>query len=437
MPDIREPASPLSGIRRLIGEYPKLALPTGVFVALLGLATVLKTLIDGFTWAHTHWGYPGVAYVLGAAIALLLITIPLMNFLISPRPEIQYFPKPYLSRSPTIKWDYEEPADKRVSYRVVVKNLDSGRVDILKTPYRMRHASLRGLCGNLSITVCAVADGKVIRRSRQKQVEVYSDALHRIQLTGRLSVAVHADPGEEVSCYYRDDDWQGFDIDFVRLIAADLQEELALDKPVEVDFLFYPWPAVIASPNDYEVDLAIASIGITDDRIKQYKIMFSEYYTKSKVGLVGRDRSFDGDTDTPVDLDRLKGKTVAVHNATTAEKFVEKVKQDDRYRDAIEFRVAYDNDELRELLKNGTVDAAIYDWERAFSLLDYGMFVQQLSYDIPHEEDRYGIAFAKISTRLLEKVNAIIERRRDQLEGMLAGRVAAQYRKIAHEKQVG
>jgi hypothetical protein len=31
----------------LISEYPKLALPVGVVLALFGLATVFKTLIDG------------------------------------------------------------------------------------------------------------------------------------------------------------------------------------------------------------------------------------------------------------------------------------------------------------------------------------------------------------------------------------------------------
>lgn len=436
MTDIRETTSPLQGITRLISEYPKLALPAGVLIALLGLATVLKTLIDGFNWAYNQWGYPGVAYVVGAAILLSLIIIPIIDFLISPRPEIQYFPNPYLSRSPTIKWDYKEPTDKRVSYKVIVENLDTGKVDILQTPYRMRHAPLRGLHGKLSITVCAIADDKIIRRSREMQVELYSDALQRIQLTGRMRVAVHADPGEEVSCYYRDDDWQGFDIDFVHLIAEDLQQELRLGKPIEVDFLFYPWPEVIGSPNDYEVDFAIASIGITEDRIKDYKIMFSDYYAESKVGLAGRDASFEVDTGVPITLDKLKGKTVAVHNATTAEKFVDKVRQDPRYRDAIEFRVAYNNDELRELLKNGTVDAAIYDWERAFSLLDYGMFVQQVEYDIPHQKDRYGLAFAKVNTRLRDKLNVIIGKRRDGLSRMLTDRVDAQYQKIAQEKDL-
>ena len=46
--------SSLPDIKGLISEYPNLALPIGVFISLLGLATIIKTLVDGFTWAYAE-----------------------------------------------------------------------------------------------------------------------------------------------------------------------------------------------------------------------------------------------------------------------------------------------------------------------------------------------------------------------------------------------
>ena len=50
-------------IIRLIAEYPRLSLPAGVLLAIFWLASVFKTLIDGFEWAYKQWGFYGVLVV--------------------------------------------------------------------------------------------------------------------------------------------------------------------------------------------------------------------------------------------------------------------------------------------------------------------------------------------------------------------------------------
>jgi len=218
--DSTETTSPVPELKRLIAEYPKLALPIGVFISLIGLATIFKTLIDGFTWAYTQGGYLGVFCAIGGSVVVLFLAIIFINMALKPRPEIQDFPTPYLSKSPTIKWKYNEP-EENVTYQIAVKEQKTGKVTFIFGPKRMHHAQIRNLYGKLTITVIAMKNEKKLRASRKNLIEIYSDAVHRIELTGKLRVAVHADPGEEVFCFY-DDKWQGFDIDFVELIAKEL-----------------------------------------------------------------------------------------------------------------------------------------------------------------------------------------------------------------------
>lgn len=422
-------------IKRLIAEYPNLALPVGVFISLLGLATIIKTLIEGFTWAYEAGGYPAVVWSLGGSVVVLGLAIMLVNRALRPRPEIADFPTPYLSKSPTMKWRYDEPKNKKVTYQVHVKNRKTGKAfKPINGPQKMYHAQLKDRYGELTIAVNAMVNKKVYRSSKKYLAEIFKDAVQRIEMTGKLRIAVHADPAEEIFCYYWDDKWQGFDIDFVELIAGELQSDLGLKNPLEIEYLFYPWPQVIMAPNEYEVDFGIASISISKRRAKEFNIMFSKHYAKSQQGIVAYAHSFDGNIDSPVSLDRLLGKTIAFHKETTASSMVAKMMQDPKYKEAINFKVADNNDELRAFIRNGTVDGIINDYQRAFSLLDRGMFVQYLDHNIDIEPDLYGITFANISTRLRDKVNKIIDRKHDEIKLLLDERIRHQYEKFLHEE---
>ena len=435
MPDSDQKKPAVPDIKKLIAEYPSLALPVGVFIALLGLATIIKTLIEGFKWAYDAGGYFGVALSFGGSIFILGIAIALVNRALSPRPKIVDCPTPYLSKSPTIKWQYNEPKFKKVTYQVHVKNRLTGKeFEPIKGPQKMYHAELRDRYGELDIIINAIVDNRVYRASKKYSVEIFKDAVQRIEMTGKLRVAVHADPAEETFCYYRDDKWQGFDIDLVELIAGELQSDLGLKDKIEIEYLFHPWPDVISAPNNYGVDFAIASISISKKRAKEFNVMFSKRYAESQQGIVAYAQGFDGNIDSPIPLDKLLEKTIAYHKETTASSLVDKMKQDPKYKESINFKVADNNDELRAFLINGTVDGIINDYLRAFSLLNRGMFVQYLDYKVDIEPDHYGITFANISTRLQANINRIIDRKRNEIELLLDGRIRYQYEKFLRDE---
>ncbi len=406
--------SPVEKIKSLILEYPKLALPVGVLAALIGLATIFKTLIDGFMWA-SQWGAFGVLLVIGGSIGVLWISMWWINRVLRPRPKIIPFPKPYFSKSPTVQWEYDEPEDTYVTYEVLVTSHNPEIIHPpIPVPNRMFYAEIRDVYGTMDIAVNALSNGKVLRASQAFQAEIYRNALQRIGRTGKLCVAVHADPGEKVFCFYGNGNWQGFDIDLAHQIARELEQDPEIQKPLHVEFQFYPWPEVIGAPRKFEVDFAIASMSISQKRSESEHIIFSEPYAESSLGIVAAKSSFGDGVGTAIDLHRLQGKTVAYHKATTAANFVEKVKENGQYED-IRFHMADNNHELRELLQNSSVQAVLYDYHRAYAFLEPGMFVRYLEHDIPVAPDRYGITFAMISTRLREKVNAILTAHRKDL----------------------
>jgi len=407
--------SPIEKVKSLILEYPKMALPVGVFVALIGLATIFKTLIDGFTWA-SQWGVLGVSLAIGGSIGVLWVSMWWMNRVLRPRPKILPFPKPYFSKSPTVQWEYDEPEDTYVTYEVLVTSHNPEIIHPpIPVPNRMFYAELRDVYGTMDIAVNALNNEKVLRTSQTLQAEIYRNALQRISRTGKLRVAVHADHGEKVFCFYGNGNWQGFDIDLAHQLAKELEQDPDIQKPLDVEFQFYPWPEVIGAPRKFKVDFAIASMSISQKRSESENIIFSEPYAESALGIVAAKSSFGDGVGGAIDLHRLQGKTVAYHKATTAANFVEKVKESSQYGD-IRFHMADNNHELRELLQNSSVQAVLYDYHRAYALLETGMFVQYLQHDIPVAPDRYGITFAMISTQLREKVNAILTAHRADLK---------------------
>ncbi|NKB82128.1 MAG: transporter substrate-binding domain-containing protein [Nitrospirales bacterium] len=328
-----------------------------------------------------QWGTTGVLLALGGSIGVLGISIGWMNHVLRPRPKILDFPKPYFSKSPTIRWKYEELKHAIVTYEVLVKSHDPEITHPpIQVPKSMFYAEIRGIYGKMDVTVNALNNGKVFRTSRVLEVEIYRNAMQRIKRTETLRVAVHADPG--------------------------------------VEFQFYPWPEVIGAPRRFAVDCAIASISISQYRAESEHIIFSEPYAESALGVVAAKSSFEHDGDTTIDLQSLQGKTVAFHKATTAAMFVDTVKEDSQYRD-IRFHMAENNNELRELLRNNSVQAVLYDYHRAYALLEPGMFVQYLQHGLPMDPDCYGITFAMISTRLRERVNVILTMHRKELRDNL------------------
>ena len=89
--------------------------------ALFTLASVSKTLIDGFGWAYPVGGILGVCVVSGIFATVSAVVIGIVKGAIAPRPTIQPLPAHYLSRSPIIKWEYKLEGERRTSYELDVQ----------------------------------------------------------------------------------------------------------------------------------------------------------------------------------------------------------------------------------------------------------------------------------------------------------------------------
>jgi ABC-type amino acid transport substrate-binding protein/gamma-glutamylcyclotransferase (GGCT)/AIG2-like uncharacterized protein YtfP len=425
--------SSLEDVFWLLSEYPKLALPLGVVVALFGLATIFKTLIDGFRWAYDAWQVRGVIGIGGAIALTSLVAVRLVSRAIAPRPVLKPFPPHCLSRNSIVRWEYTLGAARPVSYELQVKRLSTGDVFPIAVPERMHQIAIPDhITGPLEISVQALVAGKRTRPSRTIETEIYHDSVQRIRETGKLRVAVHTDPAEEIFCYFRDGRWQGLDTDFATLIASELAEDQEIGRPIDIEYSFFEWPAIIGAPNEHEIDMAIASITISAERSKKYGIYFSAPYAESKLGMIAYAHMFDGTPWSSVNLDTLNGKTVAAHKDTTALAFVETAVQDARHG-GIQIHIAEDNDQLRELLRDNKVDAVVHDYYRAFTLLESGMAVYGLEQDVAMRADQYGIAFSRVNTPLLKKVDAIIRQHRLRIRTALDRRIDHRRRTIIAE----
>jgi ABC-type amino acid transport substrate-binding protein len=262
----------LDDARHLISQYPRLALPVGVVLGLFLLATVCKTLIDGLGWAfsfgeNAYIGQFLIGKYLGGALVISIfalastLVLRIVKAAIAPRPTIHPLPAHCLSRSPIVKWEYKlADRDRHVNYELHVRSLKSYWAKTFTVPERMHQIAIPDTIGPLEIWVNALMAGRRISRSNVVRTEIYRDSVQRICETRVLRIAVHTDPAEEVFCFYRDGRWQGLDTDFATLIASELQADLNIDRPLEIEYFFYEWPAVIGAPSGHEVDMAIASI---------------------------------------------------------------------------------------------------------------------------------------------------------------------------------
>lgn len=420
-------------ISQILGEYPRLSLPVAVVLALLSLATVLKTVFEGLGWTYREFGYVGVLVALGLLVLTSILAIAIVGAAVAPRPKLHSFPGHCLSRSPTIKWDYTDTYTPLKGFEVCVKLLRDGETKKLAVPERIHQIGLAGITGAMQISVHALVAGRAIRKRRKSRAvttEVYRDSMERLRETGVMRVAVHSDPGEEIFCFLQDSRWQGFDIDLVTMIASELQNDPSINRPITIEYFFYEWPAIIGAPNEHVVDIAIASISVSPERAKKYGITFSTPYAESALGVIAYRQTLEGNPlSTSVTLDLLKDKTIAVHSETTESALIEKAMTDPRYRD-LRVTVAKDNDELRELLRDNEVDAVIYDYQRAFALLDTGAVVYALKQPIDVPGDSYGIALSRVNAALLNKVDAIIQKHRRRLAAMLSRRTERKRRAI-------
>ena len=172
-------------------------------------------------------------------------------------------------------------------------------------------------------------------------------------------------------------------------IAAAIAEKLGMELEI-VDMKF---DSIISSVQTGGVDVGIAGMTVTDERLES--VNFSDSYSTGVQVVIVKEGS---DIKT---LDDLAGKKIGVQLATTGDIFAsgdfgeENVTKYNKGADAV------------QALKGGDVDAVIIDNEPAKSFVkaNEGLVILETEYAV----EEYAIAIAKDNTELLEKINEALE----------------------------
>nr|WP_321444913.1 transporter substrate-binding domain-containing protein [uncultured Cohaesibacter sp.] len=133
----------------------------------------------------------------------------------------------------------------------------------------------------------------------------------------------------------------GFDVDITNAICAEMK--------VECKFVMQDWDGMIPAVMAGKIDAIVASMSITEDRLK--KVDFSEkYYNTPAAIAVLKDSKLKGDS-----LDELKGLSIGAQVSTTHADFAEKKIPD------IDLRLYPTSDEYKLDLESGRLDGVVDD----------------------------------------------------------------------------
>ncbi|MFZ9668403.1 MAG: ABC transporter substrate-binding protein [Solirubrobacterales bacterium] len=200
-------------------------------------------------------------------------------------------------------------------------------------------------------------------------------------------------------------DYKGFDIDIVREIAKDMDLKLNVQDT--------GFDTIFTDVAQGKFDMVASAATITPER--QQTVNFSDPYYEAEQALLVPP---DSDISTVEDL---SGKIVGAQDGTTGEAYA------NDETDASEVRGFPNGPAAIDAVKAGQVDATIIDQPVAQDALDKGQTGFDIATLIPTGE-LYGFAFAKKNTALLDKVNEIIQKMKED------GRLAAVYQKYFKTK---
>jgi len=177
--------------------------------------------------------------------------------------------------------------------------------------------------------------------------------------------------------YYSDGKIVGVDVDIAREIAREMGKRLVV-KDVSFD-------SIITEVKSGKSDIGAAGISYTEERAKS--VDFSINYTDSKQVVVVRKNS------SIQTIDNIKGKKIAVQLGSIADMFVT-----DEYSGSVIVRQKKYLAAIQDL-KDSKVDCVVMDELPAKSILF---------------EDAYGIIVDKGNKELLDIINRVIKRLRDE-----------------------
>lgn len=177
--------------------------------------------------------------------------------------------------------------------------------------------------------------------------------------------------------------YEGFDMDLIRAIGE--------AQNLEVEIKSMGFDGLIAALQAGQIDAAISSMTIRDDRAKV--VDFSEPYYKSGLSVAVQAKN-----DAIKGFDDLKGKGIAVQSGTTGALKAKEVP-------GAKIRYFTNSDQIFMELKNGGVDAVINDYPVTAYFIKQGNEDVKIVGDILSSEF-YGIATPKTKTDVRDKINA-------------------------------
>lgn len=177
--------------------------------------------------------------------------------------------------------------------------------------------------------------------------------------------------------YLNGDKLEGFDIDFIELVAKEAGYEYKLEN--------IGWDPIFVEIEGKKADLAVAAVTIDDDRSKTYDFSVPYFLSTNKI-LVPEGSDITSAAD-------LEGKRIAVQMGTTGEKAVDKLLgKNNKNVKKFETNVLA----IQELLSGGA-DAVVADntviEEHAAKNPDQKLIV--ISDDGAFEQEFYGVLFPK------------------------------------------
>lgn len=187
--------------------------------------------------------------------------------------------------------------------------------------------------------------------------------------------------------FKEDGEYVGFDIDLIHAIAD--------EAGFEINFETTNFDGIIPGLQTGQFDIAIAGIGITEERAKT--IDYSEPYYESGLRLAVRE-----DNDSIEGIEDLEGKVVATRLGSTSAAFIE---------ENIEGAEANQYEQLDQAylaVENGSADAILYDAPNvAYYIQTEGDSLKMVGE--LYQAENYGIAISKGNDELVKAIDNALE----------------------------
>lgn len=183
----------------------------------------------------------------------------------------------------------------------------------------------------------------------------------------------------------------GFDVDLMKAIAD--------EAGFKVNFKTTNFDGIIPGLQTKSFDMAIAGIGITEERKKA--IDYSEPYYESGLGIGVKKSNED-----IKDIEDLKGKKIATRLGSTSADYIKKNLDGASPKEYEQLDQAY------LAVENGSVDAILYDWPNvAYYIKTKGDSLKMVG--DKYQAEKYGIAISKGQDDLVKAVNDALKKLKD------------------------